>query len=164
MMPAASSNTPGGALVPYAGDQTAEPFFLGPLEEATARLNAVLAQGTYARPPQMHAMPDGKVLLITEVHPNPSPGQAGAPLPGTSRLSQWPVYYKAALMVPAVAVLGVMVYLFAISLMAVVAWGIANALAIGGFLLCGFVAVLVFLGALTRARHGHPMSRGGGYR
>jgi hypothetical protein len=161
MIHGATSASPGGDLVPYPGSTGTEPFFLGPLEEATRRLNEALARGTCANP-QIHPMPDGKVLLITEVHP--TTGTGTSQVSGVSRLRNWPLYCKAALAVPAVAVLAVTAYLFVVGLMALVAWGAANALAIGVFVLCGFVGVLVFLGALARARHGHPSTRGGGYR
>jgi predicted phage tail protein len=57
------------------------------------------------------------------------------------------------------ACIGVVLFVAAAALFAVVSWALANLMAIGVTLLMLFVGVMVLLGGLTKARHGHPMRR-----
>lgn len=147
-----------GVIQPYTEP---EPFFIGPLDEAIRRQNAILQSGTFTRPPQLHQLDNGKVLLVTEVTPHPIGGQ-DTPATG-SRFGRWQPVILAGAAVLITAVGAVLLFLFVVGLKALVEWGIANALTIGAVLAVGMVAVVVFLGALAKARHGHPIRSGGGY-
>lgn len=147
---------PSAELAPYA-EPDPEPFFVGPLEEAIRKQNAILAAGTYTRPPQLHPLDNGRVLLITEVTPH-AIGTAAEPAPA-GRFARWSPYLLAGAAVLLAVVVAVLLFLFAIGLHALVQWGIANALTIGAVLAFGVVAALIFLSALAKARHGYPAGR-----
>lgn len=137
-----------------------EPY-TGTHNEVLTRILEAQAAGRLVRTHPVQQLENGTVLVVTELRPETSTKtdeQAPAKRPG---FANWPVYYWAALAPFAVAGVGVLAVLFVMGLYAVVQWGIANALLIGGITLAGLVTVLVFLGALARARHGYPAgSRG----
>jgi hypothetical protein len=58
------------------------------------------------------------------------------------------------------AAMGVSLVVLAIALYAVVMAAVAHAFAIGLVVIVVFVGGLVFMGQLTKARHGHAPSRG----
>lgn len=147
------TTTPGTALAPYPADDP--PYFLGPLEEAIARQNAILAAGTYTRPPQLHPLGDGRVLLVTEVTPGSAAGprtagQSEQDPPGF--LTRYRPYILAVGAVLAVITGLVLLLLFGLGLIALVQWGQAHALAIGAGIAMVFIGGATFLVVVARGR------------
>lgn len=142
----------GGVIEPY---QEPEPYFIGPLDAAIERQNAILQSGSYAAPPRLHTLPDGQVLLVTAVRPGDTVQPAGP----VGRFARWSPYLLAGSVVLLAGVAAVLLFLFAIGLKALVEWGIANALTIGVVVAFAAVVALVFLSALAKARHGYPGRR-----
>lgn len=139
-----------------------EPY-TGPVDQVLDRILEAQTAGRLLRTHPLQRLDNGTVLVITELRPatEPAPDTEQAPGGKRSRFANWPVYYWAALAPFALAVAGVLVFLFIAGLRAVVVWGMANALMIGAVVLVTFLVVLVFLGALAKARHGH--GHPGGY-
>lgn len=154
----------GGVIQPWPHPTPPQdPYFVGSLAEATARLNSVLATGQYATPPQLHPLDDGRVLLVTQIHPthpippHPTPSQGGTGVGG--RLGKWAPVIVASGIALGVAVTAVLLFLLVVGLTALVQWGMANALTIGAIVVLTVVTGLVFLVMLARARGGYPVRR-----
>ena len=151
-LPPASS---GGVIEAYTPPADDLPF-IGPLsvDEAIERQRAIVAQGTRSTLPLMHKLADGQVLLVTAV----TPGAAPTPQ-AQGRFGRCQPYLLAGAAVLLAAVVAVLLFLFFVGLKALVVWGMANAVTIGAGLAFVAVTALVFLFALARARHGHPVRR-----
>lgn len=55
--------------------------------------------------------------------------------------------------------IGVVLFIAAAALYAIVTWALANLMAIGGAIILIFVGLMILLGGITKARHGHKPGR-----
>jgi hypothetical protein len=134
-----------------------ETYILAPRDGQSQNLPIPVAQQHALQ----HHVPRAEVAHINGVE-HIRTAEGWRPMPSAGAASAWikHPYTKGYGMFVAAAAMGVSLAVLAIGLYAVIMVAVANALAIGLVIIVIFVGGLVFMGQLTKARHGHAPSRG----
>lgn len=150
-----TAEVPSTDLVPFA-PQIEQ--FTGEPDNVLERILEAQQTGRLVRSHPIQRLDNGQILIVTEMRPET--GTVSEEIhPKRGRFASLELYLLALAAVIGLALLIVSLYLFVLGLQAVVVWGSANALTIGIYLMCGFAAVLVFMGMVAKMRHGSPGTR-----